>query len=83
MFFFKNYFPGDIPGGNAYPPETNSENESLDDNDDNDLLEASQGLKDSQIDQMNNNKKIEVSSLDLKENDPNNQDTFHSDLNNM
>jgi len=83
MFFFKNYFPGDIPGGNAYLPETNSENESLDDNDDNDLLEASQGLKDSQIEIMNNNKKIEVSSLDLKENDPNNQDTFHSDLNDL
>ena len=80
MSFFKNSFLGDIPGGNGYPPETNSENESLEDND---LLEASQGLKDSQIDEMNNNKKIEVPSLDLEENDPNNQDTFYSDLNDL
>jgi len=46
MSFFKNSFLGDIPGGNAYPPETNSENESLEDSD---LLDAPQGLKDSQI----------------------------------
>ena len=80
MSFFKNSFLGDIPGGNGYPPETNSENESLEDND---LLEASHGLKDSQIDEMNNNKKIEISSLGLEENNPNNQDTFHSDLNDL
>jgi hypothetical protein len=80
MSFFKNFFLGDIPGGNAYPPETNSENESLEDSD---LLDASQGLKDSQIDDMNNNKKIEVYSLNLEENDPKDEDTFHSDLNNL
>jgi len=80
MFFFKNCFLGDIPGGNAYPPETNSENESLDDND---LLEASQDLKDSQIDEMNNNKKIEISSLGLDENDPNDEDILQSDLNDL
>ena len=80
MSFFKNSFLGDIPGGNAYPPETNSDNENLEDND---FLEASQDLKDSQIDEMNNNKKIEISSLGLEENDPKDEDTFHSDLNDL
>ena len=80
MFYFKNCFLGDIPGGNGYPPETNSENENLEDND---FFEASQDLKDSQIDEMNNNKKIEISSLGLEENDPKDEDTFHSDLNNL
>jgi len=32
---------------------------------------------------MNNNKKIEISSLGLEENDPKDEDTFHSDLNNL
>jgi len=80
MSFFKNSFLGDIPGGNGYPPETNSENENLEDKD---LIEDSQDLKDYQIDEMNNNKKIEISSLGLEENDPKDEDTFHSDLNNL